>query len=738
MHATQETDKANQVHEPAAADDSRAVPCDLQVSWAVPVPGLVFGPGQIHRHSDPDDVLGGTELSPEFAGLLTRRRGRGQPLPPEIARSMGDAMGADLDSVRIHTGAEPAELARSVQATAFTQGTDIYFGAGSYAPHTPRGQRLLAHELAHTVQPGTGVGQGPIIGRASDPAEAAADRVADGVLGILRRRAVSAGSVQRDEQLRESLRSTGRTAPLAMLRAMSPAATPVLPASLPDGWGRGTQNDGGDTVSPAQQVTAGPAGGDNMQVRRKVGFELELKLDLHKGRMTTEPRKAPKKKKQKEQFVGWGSQTESFGESAPLITEEKESGPIERPVLAEEQNITKGETILPGQGWRLTPDGADGDWYPEFITDAVDEDKAPTRPGEIMGGIANFVTKNWGTIVPGKYLQLPRDFLVGKPMMASRFLDLGANIHFTVGVRPEKVLELMALLTKAKNGPLSEKDIVDTKLEFEEIEPIQTKPSGDAFPIDQPTQDILKRAVAEGQKIVGDPIYQGVVALMGSYIAGELRTAVTLNQTHQNLSKKLKYCIDQQNLKEFVLTGKITDTESLKFINEKYKDFGEFAVDLRESLEGTGPSTAKLQVPVLSRSSLAELRGKTTINNFNAFLTDVTKAAGLTVQQAQFPLFPLGISNPHRKRTVEANPDITVAQWVKTVFDGENLTFTDEVKSFEKVGPSVPGCLCWCETRAKGAVLEIRALDEKRRIAPEFWADLADQVVAMMRELNDD
>jgi hypothetical protein len=119
-------------------------------------------------------------------------------------------------------------------------------------------------------------------------------------------------------------------------------------------------------------------------------------------------------------------------------------------------------------------------------------------------------------------------------------------------------------------------------------------------------------------------------------------------------------------------------------------------------------------------------------------LTDVTAAAGLTATQSQFPLFPLRISNPKRKRTVEAEPDISIAEWVKSVFDGENLTFTDEVKSFEKVGPSVPGCLCCCETRAKGAVLEIRALDEKRRVPPKLWSDLADEVVAMMQELNDD
>ncbi len=375
-------------------------------------------------------------------------------------------MNADLTNVRVHTGPEPAELARSVQATAFTLGSDIYFGAGSYAPRTPGGQRLLAHELAHTVQPGTGVGHAPIIGRASDPAEAAADRVAEGVLRVLQHRAAGHGADGRADPPGDVLRTVGRTAPIEMLRQMSRTAAGTEPSSSPGDVECPIQFNSANDEAAGPRIPATPMVGNNLPVRRKVGFELELKLDLYKGRMTTRPQPSAKKKKQKEQFVSWRYQPDSLAESAPLITEEVESVPVERPVLAEDQNIRKGETILPGQGWRLTPDGADGDWYPEFITDAVDEDKQPTRPGEIMAGIADFVTNNWGSIVPGKYLQLPNDFLVGKPDRATKELDLGANIHFTVGVRPEKVLELMALLTKAKNGPLSEKDLVNTKLEI--------------------------------------------------------------------------------------------------------------------------------------------------------------------------------------------------------------------------------------------------------------------------------
>jgi hypothetical protein len=58
----------------------------------------------------------------------------------------------DVGRVRIHTDARAAEAADALGARAFTIGSDIYFGAGEYAPGTGPGRKLLAHELAHTVQ----------------------------------------------------------------------------------------------------------------------------------------------------------------------------------------------------------------------------------------------------------------------------------------------------------------------------------------------------------------------------------------------------------------------------------------------------------------------------------------------------------------------------------------------------------------------------------------------------------
>jgi hypothetical protein len=46
---------------------------------------------------------------------------------------------------------------RELNAQAFTNGSDIYFGAGKYSPSSSDGKRLLAHELTHVVQQTGGV-----------------------------------------------------------------------------------------------------------------------------------------------------------------------------------------------------------------------------------------------------------------------------------------------------------------------------------------------------------------------------------------------------------------------------------------------------------------------------------------------------------------------------------------------------------------------------------------------------
>src|SRR4051794_37854402 len=92
-----------------------------------------------------EDALGGTPAAPDVVSALRRRQGQGTPLPDEVAAPMGQHMGADLGGVRVHADSEADTIARSVEATAFTHGSDIYFTKGTYQPGSESGQKLLAH-----------------------------------------------------------------------------------------------------------------------------------------------------------------------------------------------------------------------------------------------------------------------------------------------------------------------------------------------------------------------------------------------------------------------------------------------------------------------------------------------------------------------------------------------------------------------------------------------------------------
>jgi hypothetical protein len=95
-----------------------------------------------------------TVVPPELEAQVQARRGGGQPLPTSVRAFFEPRFARDFSQVRVHADAPAAESAQSVQALAYTVGSDIVFGAGQYAPATTAGQRLLAHELTHVVQQG--------------------------------------------------------------------------------------------------------------------------------------------------------------------------------------------------------------------------------------------------------------------------------------------------------------------------------------------------------------------------------------------------------------------------------------------------------------------------------------------------------------------------------------------------------------------------------------------------------
>lgn len=94
-----------------------------------------------------------------------------------------DGVDLRLSEVRVHPGADA--LCAAWGARALTAGSDIYFRTGAFAPHTPQGLWLLAHEVAHVVQQRRGpvshaaVAGGLGVGPARGPEEREADAAAD-------------------------------------------------------------------------------------------------------------------------------------------------------------------------------------------------------------------------------------------------------------------------------------------------------------------------------------------------------------------------------------------------------------------------------------------------------------------------------------------------------------------------------------------------------------------------------
>ncbi len=78
---------------------------------------------------------------------------------------MESGFGRDFSDVSIHTDNAADEMNRELGARAFARGQDVYFRSGEYNPDTATGQRLLAHELTHTVQQGGGKPAPPMLPR---------------------------------------------------------------------------------------------------------------------------------------------------------------------------------------------------------------------------------------------------------------------------------------------------------------------------------------------------------------------------------------------------------------------------------------------------------------------------------------------------------------------------------------------------------------------------------------------
>jgi hypothetical protein len=94
------------------------------------------------------------EVPPDIKGYIETDEGGGEPLSESAREFAEPRFGQDFGGVRVHTDSRAADATQALNARAFTRGQDIYFDEGQYRPSAPQGQRLLAHELTHTLQQG--------------------------------------------------------------------------------------------------------------------------------------------------------------------------------------------------------------------------------------------------------------------------------------------------------------------------------------------------------------------------------------------------------------------------------------------------------------------------------------------------------------------------------------------------------------------------------------------------------
>jgi hypothetical protein len=101
-------------------------------------------------------------------------KGGGSSLDNDTRTDMESRFGTSFGDVRVHTDGAAHDSAKSVNAQAYTVGSDIVFQSGKYDPGSDAGKHMLAHELTHVVQQRSGPVDGTDAGggvKVSDPSD---------------------------------------------------------------------------------------------------------------------------------------------------------------------------------------------------------------------------------------------------------------------------------------------------------------------------------------------------------------------------------------------------------------------------------------------------------------------------------------------------------------------------------------------------------------------------------------
>ncbi|MCP4132343.1 MAG: DUF4157 domain-containing protein [bacterium] len=107
----------------------------------------------VQRKDGSNTMVVGQNINSEISSL----KGSGTPLSQGERKFYEARFNRDFSTVRVHTGSKADYLARSINARAFTHGSNIVFAKGQYNSASREGKKLMAHELAHTAQQGAGI-----------------------------------------------------------------------------------------------------------------------------------------------------------------------------------------------------------------------------------------------------------------------------------------------------------------------------------------------------------------------------------------------------------------------------------------------------------------------------------------------------------------------------------------------------------------------------------------------------
>ncbi|MCL4298020.1 MAG: DUF4157 domain-containing protein [Anaerolineae bacterium] len=287
---------------------------------------------------------------------MALQSGGGQSLDRTTRSSMEQAFGVDFRGVRVHTGAQASQAARDINATAFTHGQDIFFDEGKFQPGTSAGDRLLAHELTHTIQQrGNGRVQTKstsefAISQPGEPEEQEADLVAEQV-------------VQKRQESGQVLPISprGESKLVAVVQRNGPAGKPSVDA--PISVDTPSVNTNGPTSNTTQTSGVPP------EVAHRLAFAATV--------MRAVPRLSEDQRHNLERLAGASSLVDMIRERDTLA----QSLDYERALLRDSAQLAPGES-LPG-GVALSADQV------EALATQLDEKNARIQEELAANGITD-------------------------------------------------------------------------------------------------------------------------------------------------------------------------------------------------------------------------------------------------------------------------------------------------------------------------------------------------------------